>query len=286
MKTAREKACGEEIRAGTGTLRGAGGLLAIGPDIVCAGEIIHVTDTSWILRLNHFVAGDVHTLISFIDGFIKRAAEDRYVLSNEVGDGRVLLQAPALAMEAGRYILTCPVAPSLARVDAQKLGSSIALHQETEDLYLDSNGSIVRVSGVDVLPQNIKTLFSMQRGESAFAATSGMRFFEYFADFSGTPWLDQLLTLDVVRQAAVPMADRLMNTQLTPLQCVTRVHGVELLSESPENNRIRLRVDFDVQGIGRWRQELSVYMPTKKQMQERAKLVQKTQRSISNSVTK
>jgi hypothetical protein len=48
---------------------------------------------------------------------------------------------------------------------------------------------------------------------------------------------------------------------------VTRVHSVELLSELPENNRLPLRVDLDVQGVGRWTHELPIYMPTRAQMQ-------------------
>jgi hypothetical protein len=68
----------------------------MGPDVVCVGDIAQITAASWTLRLNHFVAGDEHVLISFIDGFAIRAAEDRYVLSTKLGDGRVLSQALSL----------------------------------------------------------------------------------------------------------------------------------------------------------------------------------------------
>ncbi|UIK20653.1 hypothetical protein [Rhizobium leguminosarum] len=274
MKAAREKACGEEIRGGAGTLPGAG-LVAIGPDIVCAGEIAQVTAGSWTLHLNHFVTGDRHALIGFIGGFAECAPEERYVLSNELGDGRVLSEAPTLTMQAGVHILTCPVALTAPRIDAQKLGSSPALDPKTNDLFLDG-GSIAWVSGVDYLPQKIQSLLSMQRGENVFAVISGVRFFEYFEAFGGTLWLSQLLTLDVIRQAAIPAVDRTMSAQATPLQCVTRVRSVELLSESPENNRLPLRIDLDVQGVGRWQRELSIYLPTREQMQERARLLQET----------
>ncbi|KQY50737.1 hypothetical protein ASD46_23340 [Rhizobium sp. Root491] len=274
MKAAREKACGEDMRAGAGVLPGAG-LVAIGPDIVCAGEIAQVTAGSWVLHLNHFVTADRHALIGFIGGFATRAPEDRYVLSNELGDGRVLSEAPTLTMKAGVHVMTCPLGPSAQRIDAQKLGNSLALDPEANDLFLDGT-SIALVSGVDYLPQKIQSLLSMQRGENLFGVTSGVRFFEYFEAFSGTLWLSQLLTLDVIRQAALPAADGIMNAQATPLQCVTRVRSVELLSESPENNRLPLRVDLEVQGVGRWQRDLSIYMPTREQMHERARLSQET----------
>ena len=57
-----------------------------------------------------------------------------------------------------------------------------------------------------------------------------------------------------------------LKRQYTPLQCVTRVNNIELLSEIPANNRLPIRVDFFVQGVGPWQRDLSVYMPTKEQM--------------------
>jgi len=64
-----------------------------------------------------------------------------------------------------------------------------------------------------------------------------------------------------------------MNRLDTPLRCVTRVHSFELLSETPKENRLPVRVDFDVQGLGCWQHDLSIYMPTKEQMEERARLL-------------
>jgi len=34
-----------------------------------------------------------------------------------------------------------------------------------------------------------------------------------------------------------------------------------------------VRVDLEVQGLGRWQHDLSIYMPTKEQMIERARLL-------------
>jgi hypothetical protein len=100
-----------------------------------------------------------------------------------------------------------------------------------------------------------------------------MRFFEYFENFKGSPWIGLLMTLDVIREAAIPFTDRATNKQSTPLQCVTRVRRFELLSETPINNRLPVRVDFEVQGLGRWQRDLSIYMPTREQMDERARIL-------------
>jgi hypothetical protein len=113
----------------------------------------------------------------------------------------------------------------------------------------------------------------MQRGESVFAPTAGMRFFEYFEAFRGSLWLDLLLELDVIRQAVIPARDDVTNRQSTPLQCVTRVRAVELQAETPTNDRLPLRLDLEVQGVGRWKRDISIYMPTAEQMAERARLL-------------
>lgn len=271
MKRAHEAASAQGVRLGKSHDLGAG-LLAFGPDIICTGDIQNISAGSWTLRLKHFVVGDVHTLVSFIGGFAKAAPDDRYLLSNELGDGRVLLQAPSLTKQGDGYILLCEVAEPFPRVDAQNLGSTIAMHPETDDMYVDGKGSIARVSGLDALPQNVQSLLSLQRGESVFNPTVGIRFFEYCEAFKESPWLSLLLTLDVIRQAAIPFRDKILKTQHTPLQCVTRVRGFELLSGTPVKYRLPVRVDFDVQGVGRWQRELSVYMPTKEQMEKQAKL--------------
>ena len=272
MKRDHEASIWQAVRSRT-THDLAAGLLAIGPDIICTGDIQNISAANWTLRLKHFVAGDVHELVSFIDGFAKTEPDDRYLLSNELGDGRVLLQAPSLTKQNDGYSLLCPVAPSLPRVDVQNLGSSFAVHPETGDWYADGTGNLARVSGLEYLPQKVQSLLSVQRGESVFNPTFGIRFFEYFETFKGSPWLALLLKLDVVRQAAIPYTDSMLNRQYTPLQCVTRVHSLELLSETPKDNRLPVRVDLEVQGFGRWQRDLSVYLPTREQMDERAQLL-------------
>jgi hypothetical protein len=100
-----------------------------------------------------------------------------------------------------------------------------------------------------------------------------MRFFEYFEAYRGTPWPDLLFKLDVVRQASIPYKDEISGRGHTPLRCVTRVRNVELLADIPTNNRLPVRVEFDVQGVGSWTRELLIYVPTAEQMTERAKML-------------
>jgi hypothetical protein len=272
MKREHEAACARAVRGGSSATL-ATGLLAVGPDVVCAGDLAQIEAGSWTLGLRHFLIGDMHSLVSFIDGFLGESLENRYILSNELGDGRVLVSAPSLTKHADGYSLLCPIAPAALRTDAQKIGSGFAAHPETNDLYVDERGGIARIAGIDYLPQRVREVLSMQRGESPFSPTFGMRFFEYFEAYRGTPWLDLLFKLDVVRQASIPFKNGPTGQMHTPLQCVTRIRNVDLLAETPTKNRLPIRVDFEVQGVGPWTRELSVYVPTAEQMAERAKML-------------
>ncbi len=267
MKRRHEAAIARVVRTGSGMDFGTG-LLAIGPDIVCSGDLQEISEGGWIVHLKRFVLGDPYRLASFIDGFSKAPPEDRYVLSNELGDGRVLERSPTLQRRTEGYSLLCPVLPSFPRTDAHRLGGDLAVHPETGDLYLNEEGDIAHSAGAERLLQMVQSVLSLQRGESPFSPRSGMRFFEFFETFGGSLWLEKLLMLDVVRQAAIPCVDSTMRQSYLPLQCVTRVYGVELLADVPIDHRLPVRLDLDVKGVGRWRQQMLVYMPTKDQMEQ------------------
>jgi hypothetical protein len=130
MKRRHEAACARAVLSGS-SHELPSSLLAIGPDIVCTGDVTHVTATNWSLDAKHFVIGDVHRLISFIDSFANGTPEARYVLCNELGDGRLLMRAPTLKKGPDGYTLLCPVAPSFPRIDVQELGTDLALHPDT-----------------------------------------------------------------------------------------------------------------------------------------------------------
>jgi transcriptional regulator with XRE-family HTH domain len=248
-------------------------LIAIGLDIVCTGSLTHIGASSWEVRLDQFVIGDLHSLSVFIDGFSTRLPETRCLLSSELGDGRLLTAAPKLTMEADGHRLLCPVAPSFPRVDVQAIGSSLASHPDTNDIFLDKKNNIARVAGLDYFPQRVREALSLQFGESPPSPFAGVRFFEYLSTYQDAPWLDLFFNLEVIRLASIPLTDVTGQHQYTPLQSVTRVRSVELLSKTPSNGRVPVRVVFDVQGLGAWDHTISVCIPTPEQMVELAKRI-------------
>ncbi len=261
MKSDHEAKCAERQRNALSAGETVPDLVAIGPNIVFVGEFLGVEADVWSFHLRNFVDGDVHALIALAERYEQTGTIDRYVLVNELGDGRTLRDKPSITREtAGGYMVRCPVFPSADRIRAADLPKSWAL-SESHDLVVQG-GNWAMVSGLDALPQQVKTCLSHQRGESPFHRDFGTRFAEYYNLLAGSPWFDRYVKLEVIRQAVIPYTDLTNNRQYTPLLCVERVFGVEILASAPTNNWLPIRVDLDVKAVGRWQCNLSVYIPS------------------------
>jgi len=71
-------------------------LIALGPDIVFTGSCSRVTESEWVVDLGEFIVGDYQLLAAYTGGFTGVPARDRYVVANELGDGRDLTGPPVL----------------------------------------------------------------------------------------------------------------------------------------------------------------------------------------------
>lgn len=260
MKAEHEATCTARQRYAVAAGEAVPDLIAIGPDVVFVGEFLGVENEIWSFRLRSFVDGDVNALIALTERYEQIATVDRYVLVNELGDGRALRDKPSVTRETtGGYTVRCPVFPSADRIRGADIPKSWAL-SDSHDL-MTQNGNWAMVSGVDALPQQVKTSLSHQRGESPLHRDFGTRFAEYYNLLSGSPWFDRYLKLEVIRQAAIPYTDPTNNQQYTPLLCVERVFGVEVLADAPTKKWLPIRVDLSVKGLGRWQHDLSVCIP-------------------------
>jgi hypothetical protein len=248
-----KQALGFDVRAG----RPGSNLVALGPETVCIGDIDRVEGARWRIGIDHFVVGDFSTLVRFSGRLATAPAYDRYVLVNSLGEGREIDGGLAVHRDGGRVMVECTVAPSFPRTHAAGLPKDYSLSAK-HDLTVE-NGSIATVSGLAALPQKLLTCLSMQRGESPFHPEFGSRLADYWANFIGSPWLDQLLKLDVVRLASIPYFDPVLNQSYTPLMCVERVDAVVAIGE-PSERRLPVHLDLQIAGLGPWTRDLAVFI--------------------------
>jgi hypothetical protein len=59
IKRDHEAWCANELKAPSSDPNPTADLIAIGPDVVCLGEILGIDQVEWKLHLQHFVIGDV-----------------------------------------------------------------------------------------------------------------------------------------------------------------------------------------------------------------------------------
>ena len=258
MKAEHEQRVSREVSGGR-LHTGQGDFVALGPDLVFFGELTGTMSQEWRVRVDHFLIGDLHGLVSFVERFERVDPYDRYVLVNALGDGRQLLEAPAWEKSAGGYIVSCPVSPAFPRTNAHCLPTDIALNEARD--WFAVNGDIAVVSGLEALPQKISNCLSTMRGESPYAPTFGSRIATFFEQLEGTPWLPRLIMLEVIRLACIPWQDKIMGGEYTPMQSVRRVKNVEQLETSGSADWRRFRVALDVEGVGPWQCDVPVFVP-------------------------
>lgn len=234
-------------------------LIALGPDLVVIGELVGVSLGEWSIQVHHFVVGNIATLVEFPERFAQTRSSDRYVLVNALGDGRQLTAPPSFERTATGHVVRCLIATSCARVDAHKLPTDWAL-DDAHDLFA-VNGRIAEVSGVNALPQRIKSSMSMQPGESPSHPTFGARLTRYFELFRDSIWFSQLLKLEVVRQASIPYDDPILNQSYTPLMSVRSVRSVEVVGPGQKKDWITLKFDLEVEGVGDWQRSIEIFIP-------------------------
>lgn len=240
--------------ASTKSVPAAGDLIAIGPDIVALAEVDGVADSVWRFRIKDFVLGDLQGLATFLGEFERVTAYDRYILSTALGDGRALSEAPSLSLQNDQRIVACPLRPRTARMPASSLRPEWAVSRD-HDLHLDHKQRFVRVSGLAALPQRMTASLSLQRGERPVFPEVGSKFAEHSASTDPAYW-EGLIGLEIIRLASIQLSDAPPSGYETPLHCVERIRSVTILGQAPTDGWLRLRVELDVNGVGRWSHEL------------------------------
>ena len=230
-------------------------VIEIGPGVVAMAEMTAGAGATWEFALDHFIVGDFHDLVRFSEDFEKISAYDRYVLVESFGDGRVLKTPPRWNRNTGRLVVTTEVFPRFARERAQDLGRDVAL---------GANGDITlnweTIAGVEALPQKLMLCLSYQKASNFIHGDFGTKVAEYHSLYRSTRWLKTLMKLEAIRLASIPYADATLKTEYTPFVCVDRVHDFCLLDGGLAGSWCKAFIDLEVNGLGRWSTELSVFI--------------------------
>jgi len=259
MKASRERAASKNLSLNASNSN-CYELFEIGPDVIISGGLVKAAKADWKIKIEHFVIGGIPSLIKFIDSFDDLDPYSRYVISNEIGDGRSLIRPPEWEKIEDKYYVTCFIDTSFPRKPAHKLGADFALNDD-HDIFLE-NGNLAMVSGVKALPQKIKTCLSMIQGESLFHPNYGSRLNQFYKDYKGTPWLSSLFKLDVIRLASIPYSDSFSsNESYLPLSCVNHVDAIQIIESERKDKWVPIDFHLEIEGLGKWNKRISIFVP-------------------------
>ena len=239
-------------------------LIALGSSIICSGTLDGAGPDGHKLTIKHFLTGEPSMLFAYVNDFPTIFPDKRFVLINELGEGFLLGGVPTLQLDGPVWKLRVPLEPRAVRTSVHKLGSSLA-QDETGDILI-RDGDLAMVSGLAAFPQDLTNLLSLAKGEAVFHQNAGSRISEFFRDFTGSPWLNSLIKMEIIRLASIPVTDHVLNRRYTPLRCADRVRRVDICASKPVKQRLPIRVALDLCGEGAWEGDIRLFVHTPYQL--------------------
>lgn len=256
MKDAHESKIAKRV-AGLDPRNTVATLHALGSSVVFLGEVIAANGASRRVRVDHFVVGDLKDITIMGEAPCDLSA---YHLDVAEGAGRLLATAPKWTKENGTLHVEFSVDAPFARSSADELGTDLAIGDDGDLLLTDDRTDLATVGGAKALHQKVQLCVWYQKGGSPLNREFGNRIAELFHLYRLSPWLPQLIKMELIKMASIPYQDSFNKSRYTPFECVNRVLDVTLLSEAPAKDLLPVRIKLDVQGVGEWSGDFSLFL--------------------------
>lgn len=241
-------------RIGTSGTDAEGDLIAIGRDIVAVGSVVRSSADGTRVRLSHFVNGSGRDLWSLNRDFGTWLPERRYVLLNELGFGGLLAEPPVV----------------------ERVGQIYEVQFRLQDLVPRRNAA----AGISSMSrEDGRMLHGMEAYIQVFEYVLGMALGTWFADpglgsdlsdlywrYNGSPWFERLAMMEMIRLSSIPRPQKGKDGPSTPFLAVNRVDRVVVPMFELTDQRLAIKVRFDLEGIGPWDHVLSVFVSTPEQL--------------------
>jgi hypothetical protein len=124
------------------------------------------------------------------------------------------------------------------------------------------------ISGMDVYIQNFERTLGMAHGTWFARIKDGSDLSDLYWRYKDSPWFKRLAMMEMIRLSSIPSIRNGERGPTTPFACVNRVNRVEVPTFELEGQRLNVSVEFDIEGLGLWSGELSVFVSTPEQLAE------------------
>jgi hypothetical protein len=237
------------------------GLIYIGPNIVAGGQVVRFNAFSIVLRLLFYLKGSAEDLFAIVRGFDAQPPLSRYILLSELGLGGLLAEAPEVAREGAAWSMTFRWLPDARRLPALELAG---MSRHTGKMIFGEE--YWQQAFTRVLEQPPGTWFANMAGGSHLS--------ELYDTLRGSIWFEHLVKCELIRLACItaPAGLGRQASEYPPFACVKHVLGVRIPDATLVDEHLRLEVDFDLEGHGRWNGEINLFIYSKEALRrDRAK---------------
>jgi len=242
-------------RVGNISAQGDGDIIAIGSSIISVGSVLRTGPAGTRIQLSHFVEGNGRDLFSFAEGFDRLIEEDRYILLSELGYGNRLVGTPLVERVNGFLEVEFVLREHLTRSSATSNVCTICARA----------GRLI--SGMDAFVQNFERTLGMARGTWFANLKGGSDLSDLYWRYENSPWFARLAMKEMIRLSCLPSFRRDAKENATPLACVNRVNRVEVPAFELVDQHLSIEVEFDIEGLGPWAGNLSVFISTPQQLE-------------------
>lgn len=229
-------------------------IIAIGPFLVVLGTILRSSPDSTRVRISHFLQGTSRDLWSLTLDFKKWPCERRYALLNELGYGRALAEAPSIERTSHGYDVDFVFGAEIPRMDARQI----------KTLCADTLGLL---QGQQAIIQICESTLGMASRTWFANLDQGSDISDLYWRYQGSPWFSGLVAMEMIRLSSIPSKARHGSNALTPMAGVNRINSVDVLSFELVDHRLAISVDLELEGIGNWKGNLSVFISTVEELE-------------------
>lgn len=233
-------------------------LLQIGAEIIFYARWKSTTANKRTFNLLRPLIGDLNKIEEYAEGFNRLAETECYVVIESQGDARVISCPPKLNKKGNEILLTLTLKNPPESIDPKKI-SSFALRNN--DLFVDSNGNIAMVNGVEAAIQSISTCLGTIKGECymvdclmpELGSVVGCYYKQYKDDLK---LLSRLFKLELIRLSFVQIHE---NTY-TNLPFIKRILNVNIQDNEIVNQRLAVEISVIWGNNEHWSGNIQVFV--------------------------
>lgn len=225
------------------------GLIVVGPEIVAAGQVVKFNAFGAVVRIAFFLRGSAEDLFTFVYRFDSHSLLSRYVLLSESGLDGLLSDVPEVSRDGAAWTISFKWQQEAPRMPAAELSGISGMTGKA-------------ISGNEYWKQTFANVLEQPPGTWFADMAGGSHLSELYETLRESVWFEHLVKCELARLACIPAPPRRgrQESKYPPLAIVRQVLGVQIPDTTLTNDRLSVKVDFDLEGHGRWSGELSLFI--------------------------